>query len=347
MNLDKEFNQLSQQEENIKIESNNLTKKIDTFSIVGWVFIGLGIIAGGIGLAMLGDENSGMKIHEFGDYIGGTVASLWSLAGLFFIYVAFLGQQKQMLLQKLEIRYSRFELQATREELRGQKEELIEQNKTNRLQRFENTFFNLLSIFNQVVNNIDLLEEKTISPQTFNISPTNLFGLDNSDNSTKQFIFIKGKDCFKIFYQELKEFYNSSEQENSNKTPDELIKISYQNFLKHNETDLRHYYKNLIQLLKFIEGSEIENKERYSEIVRAQLSAEEIYLLFYSTYNALGDFNYPKLVLKYNFLDSITPNDLIASEHFNLCNTAFDRIRSKKSTNQSAWSALHSLFEKK
>lgn len=32
------------------------------------------------------------KASELGDFLGGTVGSLWSLAGLIFVYVAFLGQ---------------------------------------------------------------------------------------------------------------------------------------------------------------------------------------------------------------------------------------------------------------
>mgnify|MGYP003717282061 CR=1 FL=1 len=96
-----------------------------------------------VGVIYQFNGNSNIRLSEIGDYIGGTVASTWSLAGLFFIYVAFLGQQKQMLLQKLDLYYNRLEITATRKELEGQKEQMIEQNKAIKLQRFENTFFHV------------------------------------------------------------------------------------------------------------------------------------------------------------------------------------------------------------
>ena len=46
------------------------------------------------------------ELHVFGDYSGGIVASFWSLAGLFIIYVAFLGQKKEIIYQQHEIRQS-------------------------------------------------------------------------------------------------------------------------------------------------------------------------------------------------------------------------------------------------
>ena len=82
----------------------------------------------------------------FGDQFG-AVNALFS--GL-----AFAGLIFTIILQKKELALQREELTQTREELKGQKEQLEEQNKTLRIQRFENTYFQMLSQFQVIVNNI-------------------------------------------------------------------------------------------------------------------------------------------------------------------------------------------------
>jgi hypothetical protein len=88
------------------------------------------------------------KMEEFAKFLGSIVAAIWTLSGLFFVYVAFLGQKQSIQNQQLELFYNREELKATREELAGQKQQMIEQNKTLRQQQFENTFFKLFDEYN-------------------------------------------------------------------------------------------------------------------------------------------------------------------------------------------------------
>ena len=76
---------------------------------------------------------------QFGDMFG-VINSLFS--GL-----AFGGIIYTILLQ-------REELKAQREELKLTKQEFITQNETLRLQRFENTFFNLLNVHNKIVDSL-------------------------------------------------------------------------------------------------------------------------------------------------------------------------------------------------
>lgn len=84
---------------------------------------------------------------QFGDQFG-AVNALFS--GL-----AFAGLIFTIVLQKKELALQREELTQTREELKGQKEQLEEQNKTLKIQRFENTFFQMLTQFQEIVNNIN------------------------------------------------------------------------------------------------------------------------------------------------------------------------------------------------
>ena len=86
----------------------------------------------------------------FGDKFG-AVNSLFS--GL-----AFAGLIITLLFQKEELKLQRDELSETRKELNAQKLEFQEQNKTMKRQRFENTFFNMLSLQNEIVSNLSYEE---------------------------------------------------------------------------------------------------------------------------------------------------------------------------------------------
>lgn len=114
---------LTTKEKAVNEENKKLGRQINQFTKLAWAFIFIGIVIALVGVySFIPDAGKTWKLNELGDFISGTVASLWSLAGLFFIYVAFLGQKQQLLNQQLEIMYNQAELQYTRLELKGQKE---------------------------------------------------------------------------------------------------------------------------------------------------------------------------------------------------------------------------------
>ena len=58
-----------------------------------------------------------MQWNEVGDFLGGTMVGIWSLAGLILIYVAFLGQKQQMIYQQQELQLKRDDLELPRKEI--------------------------------------------------------------------------------------------------------------------------------------------------------------------------------------------------------------------------------------
>ncbi|MDX2062488.1 MAG: hypothetical protein SFY70_05460 [Bacteroidia bacterium] len=95
---------------------------------------------------------SGPNSKDLGAFLLGAAGTLWSGSGLVLIYVAFLGQKQQVLLQRAELiqnrrqlELQRQELEDTREELKGQKEQLALQVQTSQIQLFESTFFKMHS----------------------------------------------------------------------------------------------------------------------------------------------------------------------------------------------------------
>src|SRR5688572_9814474 len=113
----------------------------------------------------------------------GIFGDMFGAANALFSGLAFAGLIYAIWLQRAELQLQREELTATRAELRGQKEQLEAQNRTLRIQSFENTFFQLVRLHNDIVNAIDLVKPGEGGRVT------------------------KGRDCFKVFYSRLVQEY--------------------------------------------------------------------------------------------------------------------------------------------
>jgi len=295
MNLEKEIQKASERLESRKTEIettvNNLSTKIDTYTSWAWGFVIVGAVITLFGVIMYLCTNteSGYGLNLLGDFMSGTVASIWSLAGLFFIYVAFLGQKQQLLNQQMEIMYSQLEVKYTRLELAGQKAEMAKQNKTLEQQKFENTFFQLLGNHNSIVNSLDILR----------------------NGKSGREISAQGRDCFVVFYNRFDKKIPRPENEKSI----EYILEKYLEFFQENVSDLGHYFRNLYHIIKFIEESDIENKKRYTNFVRAQLSAGELALLFFNCLSKLGSEKFKPLIEKYSLLKNMDYGLIFNQEH--------------------------------
>lgn len=331
------------------------------------VYIGFALIA--IGLVFFlwkelgnirNDEVDAAKIGQFGDFIGGVVGSLWALAGFVLFYVA-LNKQKEDLdvnRRALESQIEAMNLQT--EEFKAQKEELeetrkiyIEQNKTQNLQRFENTFFNMLSLHHQIVDSIDLDYKDFLQINSLYDSLLVKFditvrqGKDNYDS----------RDVFKKSYSHLyflleHDFALSFEKGfvyNPDKTSTLNSNIIFSNLkfeksdiifdeFKYNSyfnsiynfiyekvnTDFGHYFRNLYRLIKMIDEqifdedsveSDFKKKYYYTSIVRAQLSDYELYWLFFNCLFEYGE-KFKPLVEKYAFFKVLENNSDRIIQHY-------------------------------
>ncbi len=290
MSLDSEINSLNnlivERTKKFEIENSKLDVKITTYTYWAWSFVIMGFLVGIIGLCLFIKRGpTEYNLNLIGDFYGGSVASIWSLAGLFFIYVAFLGQRQQLLNQQLEIMYSQVEIKYTRFELEGQKREMIEQNQTLRHQRFENTFFQLLKNHQDILNGIDLLRGEKEA--------------------------IRGRDCFKTFY-------NRFQSRIVGKKDLETVLSIYMRFYHDYQADLGHYFRNLYHILKFIKLSiEIseEDKFKYACLLRALLSSYELTLLFYNGLGEYGKDYFKPLIEDFSFLKNLDKNLLINEFH--------------------------------
>jgi len=161
---------------------------------------------------------------------------------------------------------------------------MVEQNNTLKQQRFENTFFQMLNLFNSIVNSMDLR------------------------NKQSKEVIHSGRDCFQPFYNRLRLQLDSiidNKQLNYSTASEEDLIEAFEIFYIQNKADLSHYFRTLYHTIKFIHTSSIENKKQYISIVRSQLSSYEQILIFYNCLHQNGKTEFKPLVEEYSLLKNI------------------------------------------
>ena len=225
---------------------------------------------------------------SIGDLAAGTIGICLSFASTLFLFITFKEQRKQF----------------------------IESQKDFDKDRFESTFFNLLSMLYQVRENVN----KEISQST-----------NNEMKSLKDFYeglkhkYIKLKDS-----EEQQEVLQYLSQTTKNTV--ELDKIEsyvgglYENYVKEKGANIGYYYRYIFNLINFVieqwKDSENNNKHihRYLNFLQAQMSNEELALIFYDVISHYGlDNNYiyqfKDKIDEYGFLENIDPETLLDRNH--------------------------------
>ena len=233
---------------------------------------------------------------EFGDTFGALNALFAGLAFAGVIY-AILLQQRELKLQREELELQRKELEDTRVEIRGQKETLQKQN-------FESSFFQLLGLHSEIVNSIVILQlnrRRSISQKD----------IEYTEHS--------GRRSFGYLLDNLKSSLEKAIDENRPKK--EVFNDTYEEeFFSIYQTYIGHYFRHLYNVVKFVheheffDEKEFKEKKRYTNFIRAQLSSNELGLLFYHGLSDRGA-KFKDLVEEYALFEDMPPKVLIDEEH--------------------------------
>lgn len=242
-----------------------------------FVFVALVIIVGGwfmpYATALLPmptgfGEGKWQELGQRADFFGGFVNPLLS-------FLAFMGVLYSISLQRADLRESQVEAQR---------------------QQFENTFFQMLSVHNRIIEGIDLGSQYEGEPP------------------------FHGRDCFKEYFRRLNNHIRDAENAHG-PTPLQKIQTGYRVYWEKSRQDLGHYYRFLYNFIRYVDQAnlpqlkydEADPKVKYTRIIRAQLSDFELALIFY---NALGDHGgkFRDYVGKYDLLDNLT-QDIMERPH--------------------------------
>lgn len=77
-----------------------------------------------------------------------------------------------------------------------------------------------------------------------------------------------------------------------------------------------HYFRNLYQILKYISKSDFDKitKKFYSNLIRAQLSSNELLLLFYNCIGDVGSVKFRPLLEEFEMLEHMPEDSKIIAE---------------------------------
>ena len=246
--------------------------KLDFVNIRKWEYwplftlIVLCIIIFGFGLMITfslgnGKPDSANEIGDSAGAINGLVSAL-AFAGVIFAII----------LQKKELSLQRHELEQTRQELTAQKEEFEEQNKTLRHQRFEDTFFNMMHLHQNIIDSL------------YYVLIVNIRQEDGSFKECKE--EFHGRDVFKAIFENAP--VNNLEEESDSYIGmrNYLLQYGLEGYEKTDYPNMfDHYFRHLYRILKFVTTSQlIEDDERYdyAALLRGQLSRYELVWLYYN-----------------------------------------------------------------
>lgn len=209
----------------------------------------------------------------------------------------------------------RHELEMQRKELKAQKDEFHMQNQTLKRQRFENTFFNMLHLQQQITDQITFsYSEKKINPH-HSVSGGEPFQIEET-------IVLKGREVFRESFESI------LHKTETGATYRGMRGLLYAHGIEEYENNFTpsyfdHYFRHLYHIIKFVDTSPLideSDRKEYTTMVRAQLSRYELIWLYYNGVSSYGVEKFKHLIEKYAMLknlrtDMLVPNVTIASPY--------------------------------
>ena len=233
---------------------------------------------------------SGIALFFYKDR--GTFGDMFGSINTLFSGLAFGGIIYTIYQQRAEFKLQREELILQRKEVAQTNNELREQVKSLKIQRFETSFFNMISLHNEIINSIS----------------------EEGNSKTLQGRLIFPKMCvrfdtkFKSICKKIKEDPIIDEyQLGYGPYRLEILKKTCEEFYKIHGNLLEHYVRNVCTILRFIDNFDqfeerSKEKEHYMDILKAQLSYSELNLLFVTSFYYLGR-ELQTIGKKYNFFE--------------------------------------------
>nr|WP_263327009.1 putative phage abortive infection protein [Neobacillus sp. Marseille-Q6967] len=214
-----------------------------------------------------------LELGAVGDWLGGSTAPFIGLASFIMILATYFTQKDELKHTKLS-----YETQTNL---------LEKQNRMIDIQRFEQTFFNLVSLHHDIVNSIS-------------------FDL-NGDSE------INGRNVLHKIYLKLSKSLEYNETEDSINVRYRFINKGYEAWYIEHEMFIGHYIQNIFHLLNFIDRQNMsfENKYQYAKIVRAQFTNTELLILFYNTISRIEKRKFIEIMRKYKLFKYLNTEHLL------------------------------------
>lgn len=263
----------------MKFDFNIKDKDVIKFAFV-FSFLGLTTLVITISVYLFKGYINGNDIDPslfgtLGDFIGGIIGTIFTIVATSLVFITYRSQKE--------------ELTQTNVIARNQGKTLV-------LQQFENTFFNLLSSYNDTSRNLrgvlPLMNGTLYEPE-----------LSGETDEIDEGKYIK----WAMQTLNLTILAEVKTDEESVPLIDNVIEIFdefYQAYLIY----INHYFNHFALILRFIDSSLIENKKFYTDILRSKMQMDELGLIYLYGVSNEGKDKIYQFLQKYNFLESIPRN---------------------------------------
>lgn len=257
-------------------------------TIKAFRWVAAGLVVAGLIVGVVGAQRFGTGLDDLsrlGSFLQGTTGALWGLAGLTLVYVAFLGQQLQILHQKEDLRL-------TREAFKQQQVEMELQTEEFENQRFDTTFFALLGAHQDLVKSSEI--DTGRGPRA-------------------------GAEAFNLLLTRISERYREARARDTGMPSLELARRIYLEEFRNYEGVLGPYFHSLYHILKFVDDRQLpveraDERRRYTNFIRARLSFSELIILFYGGLSDQGA-GMRSLIERHALLKHLTPDRLLDPDH--------------------------------
>ncbi|MBI5846024.1 MAG: putative phage abortive infection protein [Deltaproteobacteria bacterium] len=204
--------------------------------------------------------------------------------------LAFAGIIVAIILQNEELKLQREELKSTRDELKGQKEQLEKHNALLDIQKFENTCFQMIKLYHEILQSIEMVAGGQIRRGTY------------------------------VFNEASNEFDRLLKEQKANELLHKINKALIHLF-ENPKYNINYYYKTLYNIMYFIDiecPKNNKNKYFYINFIIEQLTGPELLLLFYYALSTHSNINFKSLIEKYGLLKDMPFVRLIDQAHKDL-----------------------------
>lgn len=227
----------------------------------------------------------------FGDSWGGVNAIISAFAFAGVIVTLFL-QNRDLNLQ--------------RKEMARQREEFEKENETLKYQRFENLFYNMLNLQQQIVDGLrcEYDDEEML------LVPT---GPDNHLIQDKRKVkrSVNGREVFRYTFEDIHLPISEKNEFGQNKIVDGYKRfLNKEGLMAYDSTRVPaifdHYFRHLYKIIQFVDkqGFRYEEAYKYISLLRGTLSRYELVWIYYNALNPSFE-NFKKLIEKYCLLKNI------------------------------------------
>lgn len=218
------------------------------------------------------------EVGQFGDFFGGMLNPVLT-------FLTFFGLIATIVIQKQELKSARIEYERTATALSTQ--------------AIETTFFNTLDLHHNITENLslDIVEIEGVN----RLSPLRIASRNSILGLPERQTKFNGRLVFGAVLSYLTE---------GSQDPDSAI-VRYRAIQEDRNHLFGHYFRNLYQALKVIDGYSEKNltngdKRKYTSILRAQLSTTELALLLINCVDGVCDQGqFRNLLVKYSMLEHL------------------------------------------